>query len=77
MNLVVARTWERASDARRAAAAAERNATLESAGTLNSTAGAVKEWRDYLMGRGRAEGAQRKLDDDIRKKLAEVERKKR
>jgi serine/threonine-protein kinase len=93
MNLIVARSWERAGDARRAAAAAERSRVWESSGTLawtaglrdigrlklaaGDTAGAVRAWRDCLMGRGRAEPPQRKLDDEIRKKLSEIERARR
>lgn len=41
------------------------------------TSGAVRTWRWYLARRGRAEPSQKKLDDDIRKTLAEIERKKR
>jgi serine/threonine-protein kinase len=94
MNLIVARTWERIGDARRASAAAARTANFENGGgTLDrtvgardrgrlrlaagDTAGAVREWRDYLLRRGRAESSQKKLDDVIRAKLAEIERKKR
>jgi len=40
MNLIVARSWERASDARRAAVAAERNAVIETSGSLHSRMGA-------------------------------------
>jgi hypothetical protein len=38
------------------------------------TAGAVRAWSDYLFWRNRAEPAQRKADDEIRAKLAELER---
>jgi hypothetical protein len=41
------------------------------------TAGALAAWRDYLFFRGRAEPMQRKIDDEIRAKIAEIERKKR
>ena len=93
MNLIVARSWERTGDARRAAAAAERNDVIEPSGILNATAGArdlgrlklaagdttgaVRTWRDYLMYRGRAEPSQRALDDEIRKKLAAIDRARR
>ena len=38
------------------------------------TAGAIKVWRDYLMQRGRAEPAQRATDDELRARIAELER---
>jgi serine/threonine-protein kinase len=93
MNLIVARSWERLGDARHAAAAAERTSSWEGGGSLPATAGfretgrlklaagdttgAIWFWSAYLENRGRAEPSQRKLDDEIRAKLAEIERKKR
>ena len=92
MNLIVARAWERLGDARRAAAAAERTDNIEPAGNLDAagwrelgrlklaagdTAGAARTWRLYLFRRGKAEPSQRTLDDEIRAKLADIERKKR
>lgn len=93
MNLIVAKSWERLGDAKRAAAAAERTVVWEPSGTLSWTAGrrevgrlalsagdssgAVRVWRDYLMYRGRAEPSQKKVDDEIRAKLTDIERKKR
>ena len=93
MNLVVARSWERAGDARRAAAAAERTIVFEPGGDLSHTAGAretgrmmlaigdtvgaVAVWSRYLVLRGHAEPGQRKVDDDIRRTMAEIVRKKR
>jgi len=41
------------------------------------TSGAVRVWRDYLMVPGRAEPAQRRLDDEIRKEPSTIERAKR
>ncbi|MGH7678371.1 MAG: hypothetical protein ACRENU_07900, partial [Gemmatimonadaceae bacterium] len=92
LNLIAARSWERLGDARRGAAAAERAATwdvtmlvqngaVRDVGRLRlaagDTVGAIQAWKDFLMWRGRAEPAQRKADDEIRKKLAEIERLKR
>ena len=92
LNLIVARAWERLGDAKRAAAAAERTDNIEPAGNIDhsgkrelgrlklaagDTAGAVTTWRLYLARRGMAEPSQRKLDDEIRATLAEIERKKR
>ena len=93
MNLIAARSWERLGDARRAAAAAERTFSAEGGGTLQYTAGprdigrlklaagdsagASWFWRSYLRNRGRAEPSQKRLDDEIRAKLVEIERKKR
>ena len=89
MNLIAARSWERLGDARRGAAAAERAATWDVTALVQNTAvrdvgrlrlaagdtaGAIRAWRDFLMWRGRAEPPQRKADDEIRKKLTELER---
>jgi TolB-like protein len=90
MNLVVARSWERLGDARRAALAAERGVTYESTGGLQmtaalrdagrlklaagDTAGAIRSWRNFLASRGRAEPSQRTRDDEIRRKLLDIER---
>jgi hypothetical protein len=74
---------------RRAAMAAERAATwdvtplvqnsaLRDVGrtrlAAGDTAGAMLAWKDFLFYRNRAEPAQRKADDEIRAKLAELER---
>jgi len=89
LNLIAARSWERAGDIRRAARAAERAATWEPTPLVQysamrdvgrtrlaagDTAGAIKVWRDYLMQRGRAEPAQRATDDELRARIAELER---
>jgi len=93
MNLVLARSWERLGDARHAAAAASRTEVYETTGSLTlsagarergrlklaagDTAGALDVYRRYLANRNRAEPSQRKIDDDIRRKIAELERLKR
>jgi hypothetical protein len=89
LNLIAARSWERLGDARRGAVAAERAATWDVTALVQNTAvrdvgrlrlaagdtaGAIRAWRDFLMWRGRAEPPQRKADDEIRKKLNELER---
>jgi serine/threonine-protein kinase len=89
LNLIAARSWERAGDMRRAALAAERAATWDVAQLVQhsalrdvgrtrlaagDTAGAIRAWSDFLMWRNRAEPAQRKADDELRSKLAELER---
>ena len=92
LNLIASRSWERIGDAARGIAAAERAATwdatalvqhtaLRDVGRLKlatgDTAGAIDAWKQYLMSRGRAEPAQRKADDEIRRTLAQIERLKR
>jgi hypothetical protein len=92
LNLIAARSWERTGDARRAAQAAERAATWDVTALVQNsalrdvgrtrlaagdTSGAVRAWSDYLFFRNRAEPAQRKADDEIRSKLAELERAKK
>ena len=89
LNLIASRSWQRAGDGRRAALAAERAATWDVTALVQfsaqrevgrtklaagDTAGAVRAWSDYLFWRNRAEPAQRKADDEIRSKLAELER---
>ncbi|MFI5309792.1 MAG: protein kinase [Gemmatimonadales bacterium] len=91
LNLIVARSFERLGDARRAATAAARTtgyeidyvmstAGLRDFGRLSLAAGdtttALRAWRDYLMRRS-PEPAQRRVDDDIRKKVDELQRVKR
>jgi hypothetical protein len=39
-----------------------------------STTGAILAWKNFLFYRNRAEPAQRQADDEIRAKLAELER---
>ncbi|MDA1081162.1 MAG: protein kinase [Gemmatimonadetes bacterium] len=92
LNAISALSWERLRDPRRGAAAAERAATWDVTayvqGTVQrdlgrlklaagDTAGAIRVWKDYLFIRGRAEPGPRKIDDEIRAKLAELERVKR
>jgi hypothetical protein len=89
LNLVAARSWERLGDMRRAAMAAERAATWEPSQLVQNaalrdvgrtrlaagdTVGAIRAWKDFLYFRNRAEPAQRRADDEIRAKLAELER---
>jgi hypothetical protein len=89
LNLIASRNWERLGDSRRAAQAAERATTWEPTPLVQfsalrdlgrtrlaagDTAGAVRAWKDYLFWRNRAEPAQRKVDDEIRSKLADLER---
>jgi serine/threonine-protein kinase len=89
LNLVAARSWERLGEMRRAAMAAERAATWEPTPLVQfsalrdvgrtklaagDTTGAIAAWKDFLFYRNRAEPAQRQADDEIRAKLAELER---
>ncbi|HEV8151240.1 MAG TPA: hypothetical protein VGP61_13740, partial [Gemmatimonadales bacterium] len=86
-NVLAARAWEQLGDRPRAAQAATRAATREVLWVmplpalreqgrmllaLGDTAGAVRAWRQYLLARA-AEPPQRKADDKIRAKLAELE----
>lgn len=92
LNLIAARQWERLREPRLGAAAAERAVTWDvtplvqgaaqrDLGRLKlaagDTAGALRAWHDYLFARGGADPDQRKMDDEIRTKLAELERIKR
>ena len=92
LNAIAALSWERLRDPGRGAAAAERAATWDVTpyvqGTVQrdlgrlklaagDTTGAIRVWKDYLFFRGRAEAGPRKIDDDIRAKIAELERVKR
>lgn len=93
LNLIVARGWERVGDPQRAAAAARRTGgvdpTFSSVATAafrdrgrillaaGDTTEAVAAWQAYLLLRGTAEPSQRAIDEPIRTKLAEIERKKR
>ncbi|MDQ8164447.1 MAG: hypothetical protein P3A28_01645, partial [Gemmatimonadota bacterium] len=93
LNLIVARGWERVGDPQRAAATARRTggvdptfssvtaAASRDRGRILLSAGdtseAVAAWQAYLFLRGTAEPSQRALDEPIRAKLAEIERKKR
>jgi hypothetical protein len=89
LNLIAARSWERSGDMRRASMAAERAATWDVTALVQhaalrdvgrtklaagDTAGAERAWKEFLFWRNRAEPAQRKSDDQIRAKLAELER---
>jgi serine/threonine-protein kinase len=89
LNLIASRSWERAGDTRKAVMAAERATTWEPTAllqfsaqrdlgrtklALGDTTGAARAWKEYLFWRNRAEPAQRKADDEIRTKLAELER---
>jgi serine/threonine-protein kinase len=92
LNMVAAFSWERLREYRRAAMAAERAATWDVSALVQATArrdlgrfrlaagdtsGAARTWRLYLDRRSMAEPSQRRLDDEIRAKLAEIEKKKR
>ena len=89
LNLIAARSWERLGDMRRASLAAERSATWEPTPVIQNsalrdlgrtklaagdTAGAITAWKNFLLWRNRAEPAQRRADDEIRARLAELER---
>ena len=91
-NLAIARGWQASGNPARARPAAARlsntNAqfaavpgSLREKGRLllaaGDTVGAMDAWRLYLRPRGDADPDQRKVDDEIRKTLAEIERKKR
>lgn len=91
LNLIVARSFERLGDSQRALTAAMRasgpeiiyvmgSVAMRDLGRVALAAGdtttARRSWRAYLAGRA-AEPALRKADDDLRKKLEELERVKR
>ena len=92
LNVIVARAWERRGDVRRAAAAASRNefASLSfTSGALGmrergrlllaagDTAEALLSLHTYFRFRAHAEPAEQRADEELRAKLAEIERKKR
>ncbi len=93
LSLVAARGWERLGDPVRAAAAAARTAVAEPDGVLAFSAGlrdrgrlflavgdtaqALVAWRWYLRIRAHAEAPQRRADEEINRKVAELERLKR
>ena len=89
LNVLIARAWERLGELPRAARAATRAATREvlwvmpapafrELGRLQLAAGdsaeAARAWRFFLNGRRAAEPPERKADDLIRARLAELER---
>ena len=90
LNLIVARGFERVGDPQRAAVAARRTGGMDPTFSSVSTAAnrdrgrillaagdtteAVAAWQAYILWRGTAEPSQRALDEPIRAKLAELER---
>jgi tRNA A-37 threonylcarbamoyl transferase component Bud32/tetratricopeptide (TPR) repeat protein len=92
MNLIVARSFERLGESKRAALAATRisvgevifvttSPALRDQGRLwlaaGDTTAAINAWRIYLAWRTTAEPPQRKADDEIRRKLDEIQRARR
>ena len=93
MNIVVARSWERLGDARRAARAIARIPTMDPntfpllgpamrdqgrmALAVGDTAWATSTWRQYLRWRTNADPAQQEADGAIRARLLQLESAKR
>jgi hypothetical protein len=90
MNLVLARSWERPGDLRRAAEASNRvtalgvaNASLNAYSTreqsrillaAGDTAGAWQAAKQYLRMRGKADASQKAIDDEVRVRVAAIEK---
>jgi len=93
LNLFVAQAWDRLGNTQKAAAAARRTGGIDQTFSsvqqaanrergrlllaVGDTAEAMVIWQAYIKTRNRAEPSQRALDEPIRAKLAELERKKR